>query len=43
MSIEGSAPKMIKVDILDAGIEIIARPPGKQPSASPNYPAAKRP
>jgi chromosome segregation protein len=25
------APKKIKVDILDAGIEIIARPPGKQP------------
>ncbi|HET6252358.1 MAG TPA: AAA family ATPase [Tepidisphaeraceae bacterium] len=25
------APKMIKVDVLDAGIEIIARPPGKQP------------
>jgi chromosome segregation protein len=24
-------PKKIKVDILDAGIEIIARPPGKQP------------
>ena len=24
-------PKMIKVDVLDAGIEIIARPPGKQP------------
>jgi len=25
------APQKIKVDILDAGIEIIARPPGKQP------------
>ena len=28
---EGQEQKMIKVDILDAGIEIIARPPGKQP------------
>ncbi|HWE02217.1 MAG TPA: chromosome segregation protein SMC [Tepidisphaeraceae bacterium] len=31
MSIDGETPKMIKVDVLDAGIEIIARPPGKQP------------
>ncbi|HEX4796131.1 MAG TPA: chromosome segregation protein SMC, partial [Humisphaera sp.] len=30
--VEGSTePAMIKVDILDAGIEVIARPPGKQP------------
>ena len=36
------APKMIKVDVLDAGIEIIARPPGKQPvSISRGYRAAK--
>jgi chromosome segregation protein len=28
---DGSAPAMVKVDVLDAGIEIIARPPGKQP------------
>ncbi|MDB5291606.1 MAG: smc, partial [Phycisphaerales bacterium] len=31
MQVEGEATKMIKVDVLDAGIEIIARPPGKQP------------
>ena len=29
--VEGEATRMIKVDVLDAGIEIIARPPGKQP------------
>ncbi len=28
---DGEPPRMIKVDVLDAGIEIIARPPGKQP------------
>ena len=28
---DGTTPATIKVDILDAGIEIIARPPGKQP------------
>ncbi|HWE97072.1 MAG TPA: AAA family ATPase [Tepidisphaeraceae bacterium] len=31
MQVEGEATKMIKLDVLDAGIEIIARPPGKQP------------
>jgi chromosome segregation protein len=30
---EGSAPVMKRVDALDAGIEIIARPPGKQPAS----------
>ncbi len=28
---DGSEPAMVKVDVLDAGIEVIARPPGKQP------------
>jgi chromosome segregation protein len=28
---DAPTPKTIKVDVLDAGIEIIARPPGKQP------------
>jgi chromosome segregation protein len=31
MQVEGEATKMIKLEVLDAGIEIIARPPGKQP------------
>jgi len=31
LNADGSGPAMIKVDILDAGIEVIARPPGKQP------------
>lgn len=30
---EGSTPVMKRVDALDAGIEIIARPPGKQPAS----------
>jgi len=29
--VEGEPTKMLTVDVLDAGIEIIARPPGKQP------------